>query len=59
MKKIGKKEILDSTFVSLAKGNDRLKALRASYRGKKCVVWMAKATDTDPINYTRPRNGPY
>ena len=60
----GKNQILDSTHTDRRKALARLKQLRDSLRGTKCgnyasEVSMVEATEEDPINYQRPRAGPW
>jgi hypothetical protein len=57
--------ILDSTHASISDANKRRDALRKSYRGGKdehgqrIVVWVEEATDNDPVDYRRPKKGPW
>jgi len=52
--------ILDSTWNSFAKANDRAKTLKSSIvRQKKMSIFVEPLESEDPLNYRKPIKGPF
>lgn len=54
-----RKAEIDSSFPDKKRAEARAKVLKDSLRGSKIKVWVLPLEEGDPMNYRKPKRGPW